>query len=314
MLPALITTLLWSSCVIAARRSVQQLGENQANLARIVLALGVLGAIAHGLGQGLGGGGLYYFILSGVVGFGLGDIGIFYALPRIGSRLTLLMAQCIAAPIAGFLEWFWLGTTISGMQVLAIAIILCGIVMALWRDGEPLPGLEQIAYGRRYMAGLLFGLLAAFGQGAGAVLSRKAYSLGDVDAVASHSVLDSLLWGATAGYQRLIGGTVVVLVFFLLSYVIRSWRSYPDASAKNVSSIKKCGFVALNAAAGPVFGIIFFQWALATTPSAVVQPIVAMTPIVVLPMAWWWEGDRPKARSVLGALLSVAGVILLAFA
>lgn len=308
MWPALLTTLLWSSCVIAARRSVEQLGENQANLARIVVAVVALGLVAHAFGGGLGGAGLWFFILSGIVGFGLGDIGIFYALPRIGSRLTLLMAQCVAAPIAGFLEWYWMGTLISVYQVLAVVLILGGIVLAL------APGAIRLADRRRFIVGLLFGLLAAFGQGAGAVLSRKGYALGGSGGDASVvSLLDSLMLGATTGYQRLLGGTLIVLGFYGLSFLIKSWRSYPQAGADEVSRMRKVGFVFLNAAAGPIFGIVFFQWALATTPSAVVQPIVAMTPIVVMPMAWYWEKDRPSARSVLGALISVMGVILLAF-
>ncbi|MCD8483379.1 MAG: DMT family transporter [Verrucomicrobia bacterium] len=57
-----------------------------------------------------------------------------------------------------------------------------------------------------------------------------------------------------------------------------------------------------------------FQWALATTPSALVQPIVAMTPLVVIPFAYWFEGDKPSPRQLGGALISVLGVIALAFA
>lgn len=308
MLPALITTLLWSSSVIAARRSVALLGENQANLARILVALAVLGALAHGLGGGLAGAGLGFFILSGIVGFGLGDIGIFYALPRIGSRLTLLMAQCLAAPIAGLLEWLWLGTTVSLFQMGAILVILGGIVLAL------APGEIEVANRRRFMAGLAFGLLAALGQGGGAVLSRKGYALGALsEAAPATGLTENLLLGATTGYQRLLGGTAVILIFYLLSLLIRSWRSYPQAGAEAVSRSHKARVVLLNAASGPIFGIIFYQWALATTPTALVQPIVAMTPMVVIPMAWWWEGDRPRARSVIGGLISVVGVIGLAF-
>lgn len=308
MVPAFITTFLWSYCVIAARRSVDQLGENLANLARILVAVVALGLMAHFLGKGLGGGGFFYFFLSGVVGFGFGDIGIFYALPRIGSRLTLLMAQCTAAPIAGLIEWAWLGTTISPLQITAIVIILVGIVLALAPKRMPPASLPA------FLIGIAFGLLAAVGQGFGAVLSRKAYA--SANAAGSwtneQGVLDSLWMGATTGYQRLIGGFAVILFFFLLGYLIRSWRSYPRAEASRDPLPSKVKFVLLNAAAGPVFGIIFFQWALATTPSAIVQPIIAMTPLVVMPMAWILEGDRPDGRAIIGALVSVAGVTLLA--
>lgn len=310
MIPAFVTTVFWSCCVIAARRSIDQLGENIANLARILLALLVLGLIAHGVGLGLGGGGFNYFLLSGMVGFGLGDIGIFYALPRLGSRLTVLMAQCLAAPIAGLAEWAWMGTTINWMQIAAVALILLGIATAL------MPG--KVFHGRLpvFLAGIAFGLLAAVGQGMGAVLSRKAYAVGHASGrwPDAHGIAESLSMGATAGYQRLIGGAIVITVFVLLSVVIRSWRTYPRMPHGADSLGRKAAYVSLTALSGPILGIICFQWALATTPSAIVQPIVAMTPLVIIPMARFFENDRLDRRAILGSLVSVCGVILLALA
>ena len=309
MIPALLTTVLWSYCVIAARKSVDQLGENLANVARIVLALFVLGILAHLFGQGIGGGGFYYFFLSGVIGFGLGDIGVFYALPRIGSRLTLLMSQCVAAPVAGFAEWIWMGTTISLVQMVAIVVILGGIVLALMPKNLPAANWPV------FLAGIAFGLLAAFGQGIGAVLSRKAYSMAHLAGswMGDQTVIESVVMGATSGYQRLIGGTLVLVVFYLLSFVIRPWRTSGREPACRDSLSNKSRFVVLTAATGPIFGIICFQWALATTPSVIVQPIVAMTPLAVMPLAWYFEGDRPRRLAVVGSVISVFGVVLLAF-
>jgi drug/metabolite transporter (DMT)-like permease len=310
MLPAFLTTFLWSYCVIATRRSINQLGENFANLARIIVAVVALGLMAHLFGLGLGGGGLPYFLLSGIVGFGFGDIGIFYALPRLGSRLTLLLAQCLAAPIAGLVEWAWLGTTLEPMQILSICIILGGIGLAL------APGRIPAASWPAFTVGIAFGLLAAVGQGLGAVLSRKAYATANEAGswMSDQGLLENIFMGATTGYQRLVGGTVIIAGFYLLSLMVPSWKTFPRAPYSADSTAKKARYVALTAASGPVFGIICFQWALATTPSAIVQPIVAMTPLVVMPMAWFLEGDRPGGRAVAGALISVAGVVLLASA
>jgi drug/metabolite transporter (DMT)-like permease len=308
MLPALITTFLWSYCVIVTRRSIHQLGENLANVSRILLAVLVMGLMAHLFGLGLGGGGFVYFFLSGVVGFGLGDIGIFYALPRIGSRLTLLIGQCLAAPIAGLAEWFWLGTTITPVQIIAILVILGGIILALAPKDMPVADVPT------FITGALFGLLAAFGQGMGAVLSRKAYASANQSGnwIEQGGILDNIWMGATTGYQRLIVGAIVLVLFFLLSLVVKSLKTHPRKPHDADSSLSKAKYVALTAASGPVLGIICFQWALATTPSAIVQPVVAMTPLVVMPLAWFIEGDRPRCRAVIGSLVSVTGVILLA--
>lgn len=308
--PAFLTVLLWSYCVIAAKRSVDQLGENLANLVRLMVAVVALGSLAHLLGPGLGGGGLFFFFLSGAIGFGFGDIGVFYALPRLGSRLTLLMAQCLAAPVAGVAEWWWLGTALSGMQIAAVTIILVGIIIALAPKSIPAGTMKA------FLAGIAFGVVAALGQGMGAVLSRKAYAEAALAGnwAGDQGVGESILMGATTGYQRLLGGLVIVAVFYLFSITYRPWKTYPRDPYKEDRLPAKAKYVLLNAASGPILGIICFQWALATTPSAIVQPIVAMTPLAVMPMSYFLEGDRPSARGILGALVSVLGVILLAMA
>lgn len=310
MLPALVATFLWSYCVIAARRSVEQLGENAANLARLVLALVVMGVIAYAFGLGHGGGGLWFFFLSGIIGFGLGDIGIFYALPRIGTRLTLLLAQCLAAPIAGLAEWFWMGTTISNGQFWAIVVILAGISVAL------VP--KQLVRGTlpAFLVGVAFGVLAGVGQGLGAVLSRRAYLQAHLASnwTGEQGVLENIIMGSTAGYQRLLGGLATLLLFCLLTCFVRQWRTYPRPERARDPWPDKLKYVVLTAASGPIFGIMFFQWALATTPSVIVQPIVAMTPLLVMPLSYFLEGDRPPLRAIFGSCVSVAGVIALALA
>ena len=63
---------------------------------------------------------------------------------------------------------------------------------------------------------------------------------------------------------------------------------------------------------GPVLGVGCYQGALATAPSGLVLPIVALCPIAIIPISWWFEGDRPKARSLLGGAVAVAFAIALA--
>ncbi len=314
MIPALLTAFLWSLCVVASNRSVKQLGENAANFWRMLLAVAVLGILAHTFGMGLAGAGLIFFILSGVIGFGFGDIGVFYALPRIGSRLTILMAQCLAAPIAGFAEWLWLGTVVSSVQIFAVSLILTGVAIAIFPSRKNPPRIAKD--GKRFWIGVAFGLLAAFGQGMGAVLSRKAYMEAELagELITADTTAGSIWLGASAGYQRLLGGIAIIAAFYLLSYRIKRWRTYPEAAHAGDSKSSKFGFMAFNATTGPIVGLICFQWALATTPSMIVQPIVAMTPLIIMPFAWWMEGDRPSLRAVVGAIVAVLGVIALAWA
>jgi drug/metabolite transporter (DMT)-like permease len=73
-------------------------------------------------------------------------------------------------------------------------------------------------------------------------------------------------------------------------------------------------WVVLNGLAGPAVGVGCYQWALSTTASGIVLPIVATTPVVTIPFAYFIDGDRPAPRSVIGGLIAVGGSVALAFA
>jgi drug/metabolite transporter (DMT)-like permease len=72
--------------------------------------------------------------------------------------------------------------------------------------------------------------------------------------------------------------------------------------------------VLVNALAGQTLGVTCMQWALKNNPSAVVQAIIATSPIVLLPMTRIVEGEKIGLRSVVGVLVAVGGVIGLTFA
>ena len=181
-----------------ARRSTLLLGSQRANLARQLIALVLLGLWAHTLGQGLHGGAVMGILfISGIIGFGFGDWALFEAYPRIGSALTILLCQCLAAPIGAITEWLWLGTSMTWLQIVSSAVILLGVALAL------APGHDSdIPHGHR-VVGIICGIIAAAGQAWGAVLSRYAFRC-------AHDA-GFFLDGITAAYQRIWGGVVSLL-------------------------------------------------------------------------------------------------------
>jgi drug/metabolite transporter (DMT)-like permease len=73
-------------------------------------------------------------------------------------------------------------------------------------------------------------------------------------------------------------------------------------------------WIVVNAVCGAVIGVSCYQWALATTPSGIVLPIVATTPLVIIPFSYLLEGERPSRRSLAGGAIAVAGAVALALA
>ena len=294
MLASFLTTIFFSLSVIFAARTARMLGGPRANLARICLATVLLAVWAHAFGAGLRGASLPWFFLSGVIGFGLGDMALFGALPRIGPRLSILLTQCLAAPIAAVAEWAWLGTTLRAIDLACAAVILAGVAVALAPDR----GLEVDR--RTFWIGALFGAGSALGQALGAVVSRKA---NDVAAL-THFPID----GGTAAYQRAIGGVLLTVLAF---WLMRKSRAADDAVRPPGSWRAAWPFVVANALAGPAIGVGCYQWALRTTASGIVLPIIATSPLVTIVLAFFFDGLRPTRRAVLGGLVAVGGAVAL---
>ena len=142
------------------------IGGTEANFWRITVATGLLAIYGFGLGAGLTGAGLPFFLMSGILGIGLGDVAYFQSLPRLGPRLTLLLVQCLTAPIGALIEWIWLGTTLTLAQLLCALTILAGVGIALAPE-------EHVKITRRDLViGSMAGLLAALGWATTTVLIR----------------------------------------------------------------------------------------------------------------------------------------------
>lgn len=292
MLPALIAVLLFSMSGVSGSRMTRVLGGIEANFARLLLATFLLGLWAHTAGQGFQGPGLWIFLASGLIGFGLGDLALYQAYPILKARLSLVLVHCLAAPIAAFVEWIWLGTVLTLFQMFCIALTLAGVATAL-APGENL----HIPRGLLWK-GITLGTIAAAGQALGAVMSRKAYALID----AAGMEVD----GMTAAYQRIWGGVLVAG----LSYW---WLRLKQADRPREPFARRMRgnwhWLLLNGAAGPAFGVACYQWALATTPTGIVLPIVALTPLAIIPLSRIFEGERPTWRSLLGGAIAVLGVV-----
>jgi drug/metabolite transporter (DMT)-like permease len=301
MLPAFLTTILFSVSAVCANRTIRFMGSTEANFWRFPVAIILLALYAHIFGAGLSGGAFHIFFLSGLVGFGFGDLALFQALPRLGSRLTVLMVHCLASPLAAVIEWRWLGTTLTRSEILAAVTILIGVFIALApREG---PQLER----KKMFSGLLFGLVAAFGQGFGAVLSRRGFQAARLNG--------EKIDGITAAYQRIIGGMIVAGIALLFVKQDRFWKGKTRFEAEGSTLLKwrsSWHWIGLNALAGPVLGVSCYQWALKMKGSGLVLPIVAITPLVIIPFSRRMEGETPGLRSLFGSLIAVIGAIALA--
>jgi drug/metabolite transporter (DMT)-like permease len=304
MLAALLTTLLLSISAICGYRSSRQIGGAEANFWRVCLAGFFLALWANTFGSGLAGDAFLIFLLSGFVGVGIGDTGYFQALPRLGSRRAVLLVQCFTAPFAALIEWLWLGTKLNPAEIFCIALILTGVAVAL------APGDHLKIPPRQLWLGISFSVFAAFCNALGSVMSRKAYAV----AHAAGQYPDP----GTTGYQRVLGG-ILIPAIILIVVKSRSARTHGGVFEEKTFQVSRqkwkriWPWVLGNSLAGQTLGMSCFQWAIEKTPTGIVTAVVAMTPVILLPMTRIVDGEKIGVRSLFGAVVAVAGVIGLTF-
>jgi drug/metabolite transporter (DMT)-like permease len=242
------------------------------------------------------------FFLSGIAGIGVGDVALFQTLPRLGSRLSLLLIQCLTAPFGALIEWAWLGTQLTFRQVLFGLTVIAGVGVGL------LPAEKARIERRVLIKGSLFGILAALGGALGAVLSRKAYAM--------TREAGEYIDGANAAFQRIVGGLLVGGICLLIVKRRELWiqTRAPAALISEVSARKWKAvwpWVLMNGFAGQTLGVTCMQIALEHLPTGIVLAVVATTPLVVIPFTMKFENERPTFQSVLGGVIAVIGVVFL---
>jgi drug/metabolite transporter (DMT)-like permease len=301
MVASFLAALFFALNATCGTHNVRAHGPLRANLWRLIIAAVALALFAHTLGNGFASSSVPWFVLSGIIGMGIGDVGVYSALPLLGSRLTVLLTQCLAAPIAAVGEWLWLGTKLTSAQIAWGGLILLGVAVAIMPSKSSPPRV------RVRPIGFLFGLVAAGGQGIGALVSRKGVMVASAAGEATHNAT----FGITAAYQRILAGLAFIIVWFVAAKLLGRVPPAGTASLNATERRNAKWWMLANGLAGPVFAVSCYQWALATTPSGIVLPIAATSPLLAIPIAFWLEGDRPTRRALVGGVLAVGGCVAL---
>jgi drug/metabolite transporter (DMT)-like permease len=230
----------------------------------------------------------FWFALSGVTGFILGDIFLFQAFVWIGPRLSMLM-MALAPAMAALLAWIFLGELLSLGQALGIALTLSGIAwVVLDRNGRPI---RDAAGKDTYMRGVLFGLGAAVGQALGMVTAKP---------------------GLAGGFPALSGTlmriTVAMIVMWGYTFVSRQARSTFRALAERPDALP---LILGGAAAGPTIAVTLTLFAIQNAEVGVASTLTSLTPIILLPVGYFFFKERFGWQAILGTLIAITGVALL---
>ncbi len=291
---AVATAFCWACSALAFDVAARRWGALVLNPIRLVLAFGFLTLLAWGLrGVALpvdaSPRAWAWLAVSGLVGFVFGDFCLFRAFLTIGPRLSMLIMS-LAPPLAAVIGWLVLGEVLAGRALAGMTLTVAGIAWAVL-ERRPGPGdatgIRPPA--RRKAVGVLFAFGGALGQAGGLVLSKL--GMGDYDAVAATQV-------------RVLAGIAGYAVLFL---AFHWWRQLGPALRDG----RALSFASLGAFFGPCVGVSLSLYAVHRTASGVAASLMALTPILLIPLVVLLRRERVGLGGVAGSALAVAGVALL---
>ncbi|MBZ0137160.1 MAG: DMT family transporter [Planctomycetes bacterium] len=287
----------------AAARRIGQFHVNQIRLVQACLLLAaacaVTGAFAHAPWVQL-----LLLALSGLVGLTLGDAALFLCLQILGPRRgSLIMA--LSPGFAALMMIPLLGETLGWVGVVGMVVTLGGVMWVVLERGQP--GEIQ---GKLWL-GVSMGVLGAAGQAGGLILSKAGLGMAKPEGLlntasgitAENVVTVSPLYGTLI---RMLAGTVI-----LVGYCIAVGRI--GETLRKLKDKKAVGQTSAGAFFGPFIGVTLSLAAVAWTNTAVAATIMAISPVLVIPIVRIVYKQKITWRAVIGALVAIAGVGVLTF-
>ena len=286
----------WTATALLSEFGSKRLGNLTLNVLRMLLTLlfslvlfwVVMGSPLPPIGSMEACG---WMLLSGLVGYVIGDFCLFQCYIIIGSRYGQLF-MTLAPLSAALMAWVTLGQQMTMMSIVAMLVTLTGIGISVIGRGEH----HKVSL-KLPTNGVLFAVGAAVCQGVGLVLSKIGMD--------HYQTADMPEWMIpfSANFFRCVAG---IIGFVLLLYLREGFAPLRTA----MHDRKGLTVATATTIFGPFVGVGFSLMAVQYTDAGIASTLMAMTPVIILLPSYWLFGQKITWKSVVGALISVVGVSL----
>lgn len=292
---AIFTSGLWTFNSMLFASAGKRIGSFSVNAYRIIIAIGLLG-VAHVMFLGsllpaASNEQWFWMGMSGIVGLGIGDFGLFAALVIIGPRRSVLM-MTLSPIFASIVAYLMLDETVSQPSLAGIAITLTGVATVILEKKEHSE--EEPISVKLKSWGLFLALMGAVGQGIGLVFAKKGMYLNP------NVIMNPL----SAAFIRMMIGALFVWMCVPIAGKLPELRK----ALKNWEAIKE---IAAGAFIGPFIGMTLSMVAVAFTEAGVAQTLMSLMPIMIIPVVWVLHKQRTSWRGIVGAIVAIIGVAIL---
>ncbi|MGO1468678.1 MAG: DMT family transporter [Tissierella sp.] len=222
--------------------------------------------------------------VSGVIGFFLGDLFLFQAYIEVGTRITLLI-MAASPPFTALLGFLFLKEDLSMLGILGMLVTVIGIAIVILSKDT---GEKRFKFNHS-IKGLSYATLGAVGQSVGTIFTKV--GMGSYSPFAATQI-------------RIIAGFISFAILFLY---LNRW----DDLKKAIKDKRSMVLIALGSIFGPFVGVSLQLISLQYTTAGISATIIAIMPILVIPLSIIIYKEKITAREMLGAVISVLGVAIL---
>jgi drug/metabolite transporter (DMT)-like permease len=237
--------------------------------------------------------------LSGIVGLTIGDHLGFTSLRILGACRQSVVST-FAPAAAAITAFVLLNEELSIRAVLGMGLSIAGVMWAMGGTHER-TAVDKEGYGS-FSTGIVLGIAAAICQGLGLVLAKMGMH---PEWYVPYGTPVHDVGGVQATFMRMAVGFISV---YALDFIIRApfrplREAFQDREGRRA--------MYLGTLFGPVIGVTLSLVAVKHVSAAIAQTIFSMTPLVVMSVAAIVQRERLRPSAVIGAIVAVAGVVLL---
>lgn len=286
---ALATALCWAITATSFESAGKKIGSMNLNLMRLLLGMVFLSTftwITRGYLLPLDAtpSSWFWLMMSGFVGIVLGDLLLFEAFVRIGSRISMLIYASVP-PLSGIMAYFFLGESMTLIQIVGMIVTISGIASVILVPDE---SKKKMKFAHP-VAGVLLAFGGAFGQAAGYIIGK--FGMASYDAFSSTQI-------------RLIAG----IIGFSILFTIRGhWPKFKTAFSRKDALIP----LSLGSFFGPFLGISLSLFAVQRINPGVASTLTSITPVLLIPVAYYWKKEKVHVREVIGTFVTLGGIAIM---
>lgn len=286
---ALATAFSWTFVGIFFGSASKRIGSLSVNFIKLVFAF-ILLSIAAYLTRGV----MFptdatlhnwvFLMISGVIGFFLGDYFMLKAYIEVGVRVSMLL-MATSPPMTALIGFILLGEVLSISAIIGMSITISGIIIVILSKD-----INDKRFKVRYsLRGLTYAFIGAFGQSMGLIFSK--IGLGDYNTFAATQI-------------RVIAGFACFVIFVT---VRNNWGELRIAIKDKVAILHTL----LGSVFGPFIGVSLSLIALRYTSAGIASTLTSITPVTIIPFSIFLFKEEVKPKEIIGAIVSVVGVAYL---